>query len=83
MLSPLLHLNRKLEQPEIAIGRAGSLAVLNVIDENRDGCRVQLRSRFDRVWPQAFLAVALIITVAWIGALGYGFSDWCGNGHAP
>ena len=26
---------------------------------------------FHRVWPPAFLAVALIATIAWVGLLGY------------
>jgi hypothetical protein len=32
-----------------------------------------LNSVFQRIWPLACLVVALVVTVAWIGVLAYGF----------
>jgi hypothetical protein len=34
---------------------------------------IQPISLFHRVWPGAVLAAAVIVNLAWIGLLGYGF----------
>jgi hypothetical protein len=65
----------------IRTGRQNVMAVkvgrANCVDTQprpKTGISVMLNftSVYDRVWPQASLAVGLIFGVAWIGALGYG-----------
>jgi len=36
--------------------------------------RSSVKSLLNRVWPVAVLAIALAVTVAWIGLLGYGLA---------
>ena len=35
-------------------------------------CSVEPMSVFVRVWPQALVLLALVLTVMWMGVLGYG-----------
>jgi hypothetical protein len=54
-----------------ATSRRGSWESMSII-EARSPAPIPTSTRFERVWPLAFIVLALLLTFIWIGVCGYG-----------